>query len=172
MNELLRFYRVPVVTASHLIGAAIAFLTPADALTQFPGLVTCVDILSIVYPALLGYIKYSAMSGVTALYFMVEAVAGLLIGAVLCQHPTWLIPNGKQALQKFGHLSTLYLLLGCSFSLALFWFSLAYASRPLTLLPIHNSRMALATIGPLFAWAPCIMLAMTVSIYKTWRDHA
>lgn len=173
MHVLKTFYRSPWIWGTHLLGAAIALLAPADVLSESPALREFVSTMGNLFPIVKGYQTKSSLPEVSGLYFASMMIAG----------PIWL----WQSLTKLSHtllndrariwtlprwLQLLIVFAGTGpFCLGLFIGMLFIndGGHDFHAFPINSSRIALAVWGPLFALAPWGFPAVFVASMKRVR---
>jgi hypothetical protein len=172
VREILQIYRYPSVWIPHLIGAIIALVLPEDVMSESQWLQAVFSVTSNVIPSIQGFVKNSAFPEVTATYFSISSITGFFVCAALSKRPELLMPHGVKALRNFGNFPSLFLILGSLITLGLCVFACIHSGKPWQLLPIHDSRLTLALIGPLFAWMPFYMFAAFIAVVKTWRTYS
>lgn len=172
MNGILSIYRNPTIVISHIIGAIVALFAPIDVLDNYQFLSNFVNIMHDSIPSIRGFMRNSDFPQVTGFYFSLSLITGLPAFIELFKNPQYVIPDGKKAIEKFGHFHIFYPIFGVLIFFGLFIFSFLQSGHKWDLLPIHNSRFALALVGPLFAWMPYIMLAFSIATVKIYKRHA
>lgn len=170
--KIMNLFKLKTIWIPYVAGALLAFFAPLDIEDQFPLWGEFVRQVSAFVPAIEGYAKYSSFPQVTKSYFVFFFIVGVFLCNILFKNPDLVLPNRKKAIERFKNFQLAYLIFGSAISLGLCIVSLLYSGRPWNIFPIHESRLALALIGPLFAWLPFWMFATFVAIFKTWKSNS
>lgn len=172
MNEIFLIYRNPTIAIAHVIGAIVALFAPIDVLDNYQFLSNFVNIIHDSIPSIRGFMRNSDFPQVTGFYFSLSLITGFPVFIELCKHPEYFIPDGKKAIERFGYFHIFYPIFGVLIFFGFFIFSFLHSGKKWDSLPIHDSRFALALVGPLFAWMPYIMLAFSIATVKIYKRYA
>lgn len=167
MKLFLYLYKNPFVWGSHLLGALIALYAPTNILTEHFSLKSFSTLIDKIFPIVGNYSSRSKFSEVTALYF----------AFMMCTWPIWFwrqnkLLTSKDTLQELitktpgeNHLLLRSFIAVLIFLPLVIFMLFINPGYQFSLMPINESRIALAVFGPFFAvWISSNVLASLIGV--------
>lgn len=162
--------RDPLVVLPILIGAWIALFIPIDFLQTSPTAAQLVDWVVQVFPAIGSHARYSKFPEITKVYFSVMIPLALVVGLGLLRSNPGFFFKRELALDRARNFPIIFPLTVMTLNLGLGAFmAFGPAGKPYAMLPIDSWRIALAVLGPIFAFGPGLSLCSLIPLFDICR---